>query len=286
MRIASVQTEQGGQAAVVDPARGVALASRVAPGLTGDLMELIATGATSLLSEQARSAGGAFQPAESVTFTAPYRNPAKIWGIGLNYRAHASDMKSALPSEPASFIKANHTIIGPGDDIVLPPPDLAGRVTAEAELGLVIGRYCRNVSEEDALGYLWGVTPVLDQTAEDLVIRNPRFLTRSKNFPTFFSFGPVIVPVREVLETFGSLDGIEVRTVKNGTVAHADAVRSMTFSPARLISFHSRIMPLYPGDIISPGTPGAAPVSDGDVVCCEIPGIGTLRNPVRASPGG
>ena len=114
-------------------------------------------------------------------------------------------------------------------------------------------------------------------------MRNARYLTRSKNFPTFFSFGPVILPIQEVLAEFGSLGKIEVRTVRNGEVVHADVVSNMTFSPVELISYHSRIMPLYPGDIISPGTSGAAAISDGDVVRCEIPGIGTLVNHVRAS---
>jgi 2-keto-4-pentenoate hydratase/2-oxohepta-3-ene-1,7-dioic acid hydratase in catechol pathway len=283
-RIASLRTGQGEQPAIIDPDRGVALVSHVAPELTGDLMSLLGADTAPILAERARTArSDLFRPLDSVSFAPPYRSPAKIWGIGLNYHAHASDLAEKVPEQPGSFIKASHTIVGPGDDIVLPPADLAERITSEAELGLIIGKYCRNVSPEDALGYLYGVTPVLDQTAEDLVMRNARYLTRSKNFPTFFSFGPVILPIQEVLADFGSLDKIQVRTVRNGQVVHADVVSNMTFSPAELISYHSRIMPLYPGDVISPGTPGAAAISDGDVVRCEIPGIGTLENRVRAS---
>jgi 2-keto-4-pentenoate hydratase/2-oxohepta-3-ene-1,7-dioic acid hydratase in catechol pathway len=126
------------------------------------------------------------------------------------------------------------------------------------------------------------VCPILDQTTEDILARNPRFLTRSKNFPTFFSFGPAIVPLAEVLTTFRSLSEIQVNTVHNGQVARSNTVSNMAFSPEFLVSFHSKVMPLFPGDIISTGTPGAVVIADGDVAECRIPGIGTLVNPVRA----
>jgi 2-keto-4-pentenoate hydratase/2-oxohepta-3-ene-1,7-dioic acid hydratase in catechol pathway len=154
------------------------------------------------------------------------------------------------------------------------------RTTSEAEMGLVIGRFCRNVSEEEALDHVLGVVPVLDQTAEDILQRNPRFLTRSKNFPGFFSFGPQIVPLEEAVAHAGSLDQVEVSTVVNDSDSRTNTVSHMRFSPAYLISFHSRVMPLYPGDILSPGTPGAIHVRPGDVVECRIPGVGTLRNEV------
>ena len=223
-------------------------------------------------------ASAVFVPGDSVSFTAPYRRPRKIWGIGLNYRDHASDLSESVPGEPASFMKGDHTIVGPGDAIVL--PSQSERVTAEAELGLVIGQYCRNVSVSEALDYVWGVCPVLDQTAEDILRRNPRFLTRSKNFPTFFSFGPAIVPLGELP---GPIEDIVVSTVRNGEELCSNTVSRMTFGPAELVSFHSKVMPLFPGDIISPGTPGAVVINDGDTVECRIPGIGTLVNPVRRS---
>jgi 2-keto-4-pentenoate hydratase/2-oxohepta-3-ene-1,7-dioic acid hydratase in catechol pathway len=125
------------------------------------------------------------------------------------------------------------------------------------------------------------VCPILDQTAEDILQRNPLFLTRSKNFPTFFSFGPTIVPMRELRQRFGSLEEITVSTVKNGAELRTKTVAHMTFGPSALVSFHSKIMPLFPGDIISTGTPGAVVLDDGDIVECRIPGIGSLINHVR-----
>jgi len=282
MKIASIHTALGDEAALVDEQRGVALMSGILPLPRSDAMNLLDPVAYATAVTAMESADRAhFQREASVRFAAPYRSPRKIWGIGLNYVEHAGDLSEQVPSEPASFIKGDHTIIGPGDSIEL--PHQSRRVTAEAELGLVIGRTCRNVSEADALDYVWGVVPILDQTAEDILQRNPRFLTRSKNFPTFFSFGPSIVPLKDVLRQFGALDDIEVATVKNGVVHRKNTVSNMTYKPAFLVSFHSEVMPLFPGDIISTGTPGAVVIEDGDVVECRIAGVGTLVNPVRRS---
>jgi 2-keto-4-pentenoate hydratase/2-oxohepta-3-ene-1,7-dioic acid hydratase in catechol pathway len=107
-------------------------------------------------------------------------------------------------------------------------------------------------------------------------------LTRAKNFPSFFSFGPYLVPMDEVLPVFGSLSKISVSTVLNDSKERTNVVANMAFSPEFLISFHSHVMPLFPGDIISTGTPGALVVNDGDIVECRIPGIGNLTNPVRS----
>lgn len=276
MRLATIKDADADRPVLVDPRRGVVLATDLLPELTGDLLSLIRDGRVPELGAAADQAPDTvFRPRDEVTFTAPYRHPRLIWGIGLNYRDHAADLSESVPDEPASFIKGDHTIIGPDDAI--PLPQQSRRTTSEAELGLVIGRYCRDVSESDALDHLLGVVPVLDQTAEDILQRNPRFLTRSKNFPGFFSFGPEIVPLADVTR---SIEDIEVSTVVNDTERRVNIVSAMRFSPAFLIAFHSRVMPLYPGDIISPGTPGALHVQPGDVVECRIPGVGNLRNRV------
>ncbi len=126
------------------------------------------------------------------------------------------------------------------------------------------------------------MTTILDQTAEDILQRNPRFLTRSKNFPGFFSFGPQIVPMAEVLDRFGEISEVEVSTVVNGDESRTNTVAHMKYSPAFLVAFHSAVMPLFPGDVISTGTPGAIHIRAGDVAECRIPGIGGLLNPVVA----
>jgi 2-keto-4-pentenoate hydratase/2-oxohepta-3-ene-1,7-dioic acid hydratase in catechol pathway len=274
--------DRGTAAVLLHPDRGVAFVHDLLGGEYPDALAVVRAHSAEELAERLAAApDSVFHDPETVALTAPYRRPRMIWGIGLNYREHAADLSETAPAEePASFIKGDHTVIGPGEPI--PLPWQSNRVTAEAELGIVIGRECRNVSEEDALAYVWGVVPILDQTAEDILAKNPRYLTRSKNFPGFFSFGPAITPIGEVLEQFGELARIEVATVHNGAVHRSNTVSNMTFGPEQLISFHSHVMPLYPGDIISTGTPGAIPVSPGDVVDCRIEGIGTLSNPVVA----
>src|SRR5215207_3840533 len=204
-----------------------------------------------------------------------YRRPRKIWGIGLNYVEHAGDLSETAPSEePASFMRPDTTIIGPGDEIVLPPQ--SERVTAEAELALIVGREAKDVSEEEAPRFVAGFTTVLDMTAEDILRRNPRYLTRSKSFDTFFSFGPELVTPDEIED----VDALEVATVLNGEVHRSNTVSNMTFSPWWLVSFHSRVMTLLPGDVISTGTPGVVIIQDGDVAECCITGFEPLSNSV------
>jgi 2-keto-4-pentenoate hydratase/2-oxohepta-3-ene-1,7-dioic acid hydratase in catechol pathway len=216
-------------------------------------------------------------------FAAPYRDPGLILGIGLNYRDHAADLDAVHPTaSPASFFKGAHTIVGPGEQIVIPPG--IGRVTAEAELALVIGRTCYQVSESDAMSYVAGITAVLDQTAEDILRENPRYLTRAKNYPGFFSFGPLVISLDEALDrNDGSLRDLEVVTSLNGVPRRRNKVGHMQFPPEYLVAFHSHVMPLRPGDIISTGTPGAVSISPGDQVTCDLTGLMTLSNPVRAA---
>lgn len=220
----------------------------------------------------------ALESVESV-FRAPYRRPRKIWGIGLNYGDHAGDLHEQAPDQPASFIKGDHTIIGPGDEIVL--PSQSQRTTGEAEIGLMMGDETRSVGSEEALDHVFGVCPVLDQTAEDILQLNPRYLTRSKNFPTFFAFGPEVVTLDEFLAD-RALGEVEVCTLLDGVEVRRNRVSNMTHAPADLVSFHSQMMPLYPGDIISTGTPGAGVLTPGCVAEARVDGLMPLRNPVRA----
>lgn len=281
MHLATALLDGAERPVAVDAERGVAPVDALLSGFEGDLMALIVAGRLAELEKAAAVAGDAvFVPREQVRFVAPYRSPRKIWGIGLNYVDHAADLSEDVPDEPASFLKGDHTIIGPDDPI--PVPAQSHRTTAEAELGLVIGSYCRNVSEQDALDHVVGVCTVLDQTAEDILERNPRFLTRAKNFPGFFAFGPDVVPIADALHgaDADSLADLEVSTVINGAVHRRNTVARMRYSPAFLVSFHSAVMPLFPGDIISTGTPGAVRIAPGDVAECRIPGVGVLTNPV------
>ena len=225
--------------------------------------------------EELLSAAGMVDHAQ-VQYAPLYRHPRKIWGIGLNYVEHASDLSEKAPStEPASFMKPDTTIIGPGDTILV--PHQSERTTAEAELGIIIGQTCKDVSEREAPDVIAGFTTILDMTAEDILQQNPRYLTRSKSFDTFLSFGPHLVTADEVPE----VNDLHVATVINGKTHRRNVVANMTFDPWYLVSFHSHVMTLLPGDIICTGTPGAVPISEGDVVECHIDGFEILINPVK-----
>jgi 2-keto-4-pentenoate hydratase/2-oxohepta-3-ene-1,7-dioic acid hydratase in catechol pathway len=203
--------------------------------------------------------------------------PGTILGVGLNYLRHAADL-AARPTElPTLFFKGGHTVIGPGDPIPLPP--LSKRVTAEAELGLVIGRRMYQVPESAALDYVAGGCCVLDQTAEDVLQLDSRLLTLSKNFPGFFSIGPQLIPLADL----GPLPQVEVGTYLNGDLIRSAPVADMRFGPARLLAFISQVMPLEPGDVVSTGTPGAVVLAPGDVAECRITGFAPLTNPVVAA---
>jgi 2-keto-4-pentenoate hydratase/2-oxohepta-3-ene-1,7-dioic acid hydratase in catechol pathway len=205
-----------------------------------------------------------------------YRHPSKIWGIGLNYREHAADLSESCPQGiPGSFIKADTTIIGDQDPIIL--PKISHKITGEAELGLIIGRECKDVSQDHWQEVVAGYTCIIDMTAEDILRQNPRYLTVAKNFDTFFSFGPQLITPDEVPQI---LD-LSVATIINHTVHARNFIRNMTFPPDYLVSFHSQVMTLRVGDIISTGTPKAVELHHGDRVGCQIDGFPLLENPVR-----
>jgi 2-keto-4-pentenoate hydratase/2-oxohepta-3-ene-1,7-dioic acid hydratase in catechol pathway len=283
MRIANLIVGGAEVPSVLDPARGWVPLAGLGTGLPEDVPGLIATGLGADVRERVLSAAAAsgatpVEPGDAV-FSAPFRHPRMLWGIGLNYLDHARDLDAPHPTEPASFVKGDHTIIGPGDEILLPPESL--RVTAEAELGIIIGRTAWEVDEADALDHIAAVVCILDQTAEDILQRNPRFLTRSKNYRTFLSLGGEVVTTDEVRDPVTGLNHLKVGTWHNGALHRENVVDNMAFDPAALVAFHSRVFPLQPGDVISTGTPGAVVVEDGDVAECRIEGVGTLVNPVR-----
>jgi 2-keto-4-pentenoate hydratase/2-oxohepta-3-ene-1,7-dioic acid hydratase in catechol pathway len=280
MRVRTVQLVDGQVACVALPDGRLARVDRILAGAPSDLLSLLQAEQLEALTEAVQAGideKDCVRPDSPVL--APWTKPRKILGIGLNYGAHAGDLGEQAPrSSPASFIKGDHTIVGPGQPIVVPPG--IGKVTAEAELGLVIGRTCYKVDADEALSYVAGVVPVLDQTAEGILMENPRYLTRVKNYPTFFSFGPELITLDEVF-AHAPLADLRVATVHNGAVHRKDTVAGMTFSPAELLSFHSQVMPFFPGDILSTGTPGAVPISPGDVVGCELGDeLASLSNPV------
>ncbi len=213
---------------------------------------------------------------ENLTFGPPLAEFGKLWGIGLNYAEHAGDLDEQRPDEPASFMKPNSALTGPGGPIRLPPTEQTERVTAEAELGVLVGRECRGIDENEVSDVVAGYLPVIDMTAEDILQRNPRFLTRAKSFDTFLVPGPVIAVPEDNLE----LADQTVRTEINGKVKAENAIANMLFPPSEIVAFHSDVMTLQPGDLFSTGTPGAEPIEPGDEVCAYVESIGSVGTSV------
>jgi 2-keto-4-pentenoate hydratase/2-oxohepta-3-ene-1,7-dioic acid hydratase in catechol pathway len=177
-----------------------------------------------------------------------------------------------MPYEPLLFLKPSSAVIASGDCIELPPQ--SQQVEHEGELGVVIGRRARKLTEhDDSLDYILGYTCVNDVTARDLQRKDVQF-TRAKSFDTFCPVGPYIVAGLDPLN-------LVVTTRVNDAVKQNGRTADMAFSVPFLIRYISNVMTLYPGDLIATGTPaGVSPMKDGDVVEVEIEGIGTLRNTV------
>jgi 2-keto-4-pentenoate hydratase/2-oxohepta-3-ene-1,7-dioic acid hydratase in catechol pathway len=199
--------------------------------------------------------------------------PSKIIAVGINYRDHAEEFDHDIPTEPVTFIKPSTSVIGHDDDIVYPPS--ASRVDYEAEVAAVVKRKARNVTEEQAPGYILGYTCLNDVTARDLQRKDGQW-TRAKSFDTFCPIGPCI-------ETDIDPGNLRIMSRLNGETRQDSNTRHFIFPMFRLFSFISQIMTLLPGDIITTGTPsGVGPMKAGDVVEVEVEGIGTLKNSVAS----
>lgn len=199
--------------------------------------------------------------------------PEKFIGLWNNYHAQASKQNLTIPLEPLYFIKAASSYCAQGQAIVS-PPCYDGRVVYEGELGLVIGKSCKNASADEALAAIFGVTCVNDATALDLLNRDASFAqwTRAKSFDTFGVFGPVIA-------TGLDLNALTVKTLVNGRERQNYPCSDMIFSPAQIVSALSKEMTLRPGDLIACGTSlGVLPMKPDTVVEVVIDGIGVLRN--------
>ncbi len=214
-------------------------------------------------------------PIGSVTLLAPVI-PSKIVAVGVNYRDHAAEMGRALPEEPLLFLKPSSAVIGPGDNILY--PDMSNRVDYEGEVAVVIKKEARGLGErEDISPFVLGYTCFNDVTARDLQIKDIQF-TRAKSFDTFAPLGPCIAT---------DLDPgrLKIKTFVNGKLRQSSSTRNLIFPIPFLIRFISRVMTLYPGDVITTGTPaGVGPLSPGDRIDIQVEGIGTLSNTIIRVP--
>jgi len=211
-------------------------------------------------------------PLAGVRLLMPCR-PSKMIGLWNNFHERAALENLHRPDHPLYFLKSNNCFAGP-DEPIRRPAGYAGAVVFEAELGIVIGRRCKDMTVTDAPCVIFGYTCVNDVTARDLMRLDPAFVhwTRAKGFDSFGVFGPVIATGLDPAT-------LRVRAIISGEERQNYPVTDMFFSPAEIVSRLSHDMTLEAGDVIACGTSvGAGPLQSGDSVEVAIDGIGRLIN--------
>jgi 2-keto-4-pentenoate hydratase/2-oxohepta-3-ene-1,7-dioic acid hydratase in catechol pathway len=224
----------------------------------------------------------------------PPVQPSKIVCVGRNYREHAAELGHGVPTEPLLFFKLPSSLLAPGGTILR--PKVSARTDYEGELGVVIARRCRGLSDsDDVRPYILGYTCVNDFTARDLQNKDGQW-TRAKGFDTFCPVGPVVAvnanaggdSINGGDSTNTKLDpwaGVQVETRVNGDIRQSGNTRDFIFPLDVIIRYISQIMTLEPGDLIATGTPkGVGPVVAGDAIEVSIEGIGVLHNSLADQP--
>jgi 2-keto-4-pentenoate hydratase/2-oxohepta-3-ene-1,7-dioic acid hydratase in catechol pathway len=280
MRLATVAVDGQERVGIVR-GREVGILDR--PRSMLELAQHVAGGGHGVL--EGLAAGASWRPLESVRLLASIPNPSKIVAIGLNYADHAAEGGVPTPKAPLIFAKFPSTIVGPGDDVVW-DRGLTNKVDYEAELGVVIGREARNVTEEDALDHVFGYVCVNDVSARDLQFGDGQWI-RGKSLDTFCPVGPWIVTPDEIPDP----QALTIECLVNGEALQSSTTANMFFGVRTLIAHCSRAFTLLPGDLIATGTPAGVGVykkpprmlEDGDEMVIRIERIGDLRNVCRVT---
>jgi 2-keto-4-pentenoate hydratase/2-oxohepta-3-ene-1,7-dioic acid hydratase in catechol pathway len=279
MRLVTYRSDRGPRAGVLRDGEVVDAWDALEPGAgRSSVRELLEQDAVGRLA----GANAPGVPLEQVSLDVPVPDPDKIVCIGLNYRSHAAEAGLEPPSAPTFFAKFRNALRPTGAEVSLPAA--SGKVDYEAEVAFVIGRRCRDVSQEDAERYIAGYTLLNDLSARDLQFATPQWMP-GKVFDGSAPCGPALVTPDEALA-----DGkIEISLELNGETMQAAATDDLVFSVAALTSHLSRLMTLEPGDIVSTGTPSGVGsvrqprvwLEDGDDVRVLSPTLGELRTTIR-----
>jgi 2-keto-4-pentenoate hydratase/2-oxohepta-3-ene-1,7-dioic acid hydratase in catechol pathway len=219
-------------------------------------------------------------PIESARLGPPIPDPDKIICLGLNYKSHAEEAGLKPQEVPILFSKYRNALTGPTSPILL--PGMSAEIDYEAELAVVIGKQCKNVSAGEALNHVAGYMAFNDVSARDLQFRTGQWLS-GKTLDTFAPCGPALV-----IDEINDPQDLNISACVNGQTLQQSNTRNMIFSVAETIAYISQLITLQPGDIIATGTPEGVgfkrnpPIflRNGDIVEVEIEGIGRLRNPV------
>ena len=267
------------------PALGVVAPGGTIHDLTGvfkvhDVGEMLAAGIGVADVEDLRVRSQTYAPDE-VRLLAPIARPGKIICVGLNYHDHCREQSIEPPAYPMLFSKFANAVADPGAPIARPAA--TEKLDLECELAVVIGRRASGVSVADAASVIFGYTILNDVTMRDLQKEDRQWL-RAKGSDGFAPMGPVVVTADAVADP-GSL---RIRSSVNGEPWQNSSTAEMVFDVPTIVAFASRTITLEPGDVIATGTPAGVGhyqsppryVSDGDLMRCEVEGIGALENPV------
>jgi 2-keto-4-pentenoate hydratase/2-oxohepta-3-ene-1,7-dioic acid hydratase in catechol pathway len=247
------------------------------------LLDFIESGPEGRTAAEKLAASGGGYPLDKVKLLAPIPRPRKLICVGLNYRDHAAETNSEIPSVPTIFNKFATAVIAPGDNIVL--PKVSKSPDYEAEFAFVIGRGGRNIAGADWPKHIFGYTMVNDVSARDYQKATTQWLM-GKTFDTFAPMGPWIVSADEIADPHN----LDIQLEIGGERLQSSNTRELIFKIPDLIAFLSSVFTLEPGDIVSTGTPAGVGVArkpqrflrPGDEVVVRMPAIGELRNPVVA----
>ena len=264
---------------------GATRAGRVAGGEivlldAPDVRAVLTAGPVNSGSVPVGDAGGAV-PLEGADLAPVVPAPDKIVCVGLNYRDHAAETNSPLPTAPIYFAKYRRALTGPYDPIRLPPPEVSTNADWEVELAVVIGREVRNAGRSEAAAAIAGFTVLNDVSIRDWQTRTIQFLA-GKTFEQSTPVGPALVTTDEI----GDGLGLNVSCTVDGVTKQSSNTDQLVFGPAELVADLSTILTLDPGDIIATGTPGGVGMardpqewlSPGVVVRTAIEGVGEMVN--------
>lgn len=266
------------------PEPGIASGGQIIP-LSGagfsSVVSLIAGGAPAL--EKAAAVTVPLLPLDSVKLLAPIPRPPKIICVGLNYRDHAIESNMAIPSVPTIFCKFPTSVIGPGDNIVLPKK--SKQPDYEAEFAFVIGNGGRNIPAADWRNHVFGYMNVNDVSARDIQLATSQWMM-GKTFDAFCPMGPYLVTADEIPDPHN----LDISLAIHGDVLQHSNTKHLIFRIPDLIEYLSSVFTLEPGDVISTGTPAGVGFArkpprylrPGDDVVVKVEGLGELRNPVVA----
>lgn len=222
----------------------------------------------------------------SIKCKAPIHRPGKIVALGLNYKEHIEETGREVPDFPVIFAKFPSSVVGPDEEI--PIPQVTEQLDWEVELGVVIGRDCKNVNEDEALEYVAGYTIINDLSARDLQNDDGQWI-RGKSLDGLCPMGPCIVTVDEL----GAATNLEMYTKVNGVIKQDSTTANLLFGVPEIVSYLSKSFTLEAGDVLATGTPSGVGfardppefLEPGDEVELYIEGIGTLRNRIVEKEG-